>query len=579
MRTKPTLTLWKLASFILITLLGFSGIGAAQEGEGTWTQGLAPMPTARRFFSASVVNGKIYAIGGWDGEPISTVEVYDPATDRWMQKANMLTPRWGPSTSVVNGKIYAIGGDENPSGNGNSPSPMVEEYDPLTDTWTAKTDMPTPRWLLSTSVVEGKIYAIGGSIRGGNPNLTVSTVEEYNPLTDTWTLKTPMPTRRNSFSTSVVNGDIYTISGYDGASAIDPVEVYNPKTDTWTRKNVAPTPRGNLPLHAPVVNGKIHVIGGWDGEPLSTVEVYDPATDRWMQKANMPTPRFGLSTSVVNGEIYAIGGWVVGDVSNVEVYDTGVGVRVTTISPDFGQISGGEPITISGRNFPLDAVVTIGGNPLAEPEVNENQITGVTPAGERGKHDILITAPSIDFTVSEGTFFYTRPVDVVVMGMTPTTGVQRGGETGSIMGIGFQEGPTVTVGGVSATDVIVVDETHITFRIPPGAAGTVDVIVTNLNRQEWVLRDGYTYRPFPAIERIDPSDGPVEGGTSIDIIGSNFIRGVVVTIGELQVKQVDFLIPTRLRLETLPGHLDRNPCVWSTPTGKTRLLKKDLPTS
>ena len=30
------------------------------------------------------------------------------------------------------------------------------------DTWTRKADMPTARMLLSTSVVDGKIYAIGG---------------------------------------------------------------------------------------------------------------------------------------------------------------------------------------------------------------------------------------------------------------------------------------------------------------------------------------------------------------------------------------------------------------------------------
>ena len=53
------------------------------------------------------------------------------------------------------------------------------------DTWTKKADMPTARAGLSTSVVSGKIYAIGGE--GG-------TVEEYNPVTDTWTKKTRMPT-------------------------------------------------------------------------------------------------------------------------------------------------------------------------------------------------------------------------------------------------------------------------------------------------------------------------------------------------------------------------------------------------
>jgi len=53
----------------------------------------------------------------------------------------------------------------------------VEEYDPAMDTWTRKADMPTARSALSTSAVNGKIYAIGGYVGGGTP---LSTVEEYD---------------------------------------------------------------------------------------------------------------------------------------------------------------------------------------------------------------------------------------------------------------------------------------------------------------------------------------------------------------------------------------------------------------
>jgi hypothetical protein len=71
------------------------------------------------------------------------------------------------STSVVSGKIYAIGGTPNYS--------ATEEYDPATDTWVEKTDMPTGRNMLCSGAVNGKIYAIGG---GDAPS---STVEEYTP--------------------------------------------------------------------------------------------------------------------------------------------------------------------------------------------------------------------------------------------------------------------------------------------------------------------------------------------------------------------------------------------------------------
>ena len=93
----------------------------------------------------------------------------------WTMKADMPTARFGLTTSVVDGKIYAIGGATAPEISVSS----VEEYDPATDTWTMKTDMLTSRKALASSAVNGKLYAIGGnSVRAFET--CISTVEEYN---------------------------------------------------------------------------------------------------------------------------------------------------------------------------------------------------------------------------------------------------------------------------------------------------------------------------------------------------------------------------------------------------------------
>ncbi len=60
------------------------------------------------------------------------------------------------------------------------------------DTWTQKADMPKVRFILSASAVDGKIYAIGGSSAMHGAGLSI--VDEYDPTTDTWTTKAPMPT-------------------------------------------------------------------------------------------------------------------------------------------------------------------------------------------------------------------------------------------------------------------------------------------------------------------------------------------------------------------------------------------------
>ena len=68
---------------------------------------------------------------------LSIASVCFAAENEWSSKASMLTPRGWLSTGVTNGKIYAVGGID---GNG-AASSKLEEYDPLTNKWTTKADM------------------------------------------------------------------------------------------------------------------------------------------------------------------------------------------------------------------------------------------------------------------------------------------------------------------------------------------------------------------------------------------------------------------------------------------------------
>ena len=302
---------------------------APQQGEGgKWTE-KADMLIARRGSVAGVVDGKIYVVGGQGpgGVNLPHVEVYDPVEDTWSKKSDIPTPRHDLSGGVLNGEIYAIGGGREA---GPIFLPTVEVYNPTTDEWTKKADMPSAKICSAVGVVDGKIYVIGGTM-----DLTfagISTVEEYNPVTDTWTQKADMPTPRSNISSagSVVDGKIYVIGGTTrNLIPVSTVEVYDPAIDTWIKKADMPTPR--LGLSTTVVNGKIYAIGGGAPlNPLPTVEVYDPATDTWTKKPDMPTARGELSACAVGGKIYAMGGCPLGELFRpldrgvVEEYDTGL---------------------------------------------------------------------------------------------------------------------------------------------------------------------------------------------------------------------------------------------------------------
>jgi len=320
MKTDITFVVIEMVTAIVITCAG-------TMRAGIWTQ-KADMPTARLAPQSEVVNGKIYVISGIYAN-LQKVEEYDPATDTWAAKADMPTRRAIFAHGVVNGKIYAIGGE---GSLGASARATVEEYDPSTDTWIRKADMPTPRARSSASVVDGKIYVFGGGTGGGSSYPVMSTVEAYDPATDTWTRKADMSGPRELLTTSVVDGKIYAIGGQREEGAIrdvyPTVEMYDPATDTWTKKTDAPLPRK---VHsACVLNDIIYVFGGRNvigGWPQSTLFKYDPATDTWAAREDMPYEVAAATASTVDGRFYLIGGsstWPPNQViSTVWEYDTG----------------------------------------------------------------------------------------------------------------------------------------------------------------------------------------------------------------------------------------------------------------
>jgi len=298
----------KITSILIGLVAAMALTGAQSTRAETWTQ-KADMPTARLGPKAEVVNGKIYVISGVYAN-LRKVEEYDPATDTWAAKADMPTSRALPVTGVVNGKIYVIGGE---SSLGASARATVEEYDPATDTWTRKADMPTPRARAAASVVDGKIYVFGGARGGGSSYAVMSIVEAYDPATDTWTRKADMPAPRELLSTSVVGGKIYAIAGQREEGSLrdvyPTVDMYDPVTDRWTKKADAPLPRK---VHsACVLNDIIYVFGGRNvigGWPQSTLFQYDPAADTWTAREDMPYEVATAPASTVDGRIYLIGG-------------------------------------------------------------------------------------------------------------------------------------------------------------------------------------------------------------------------------------------------------------------------------
>jgi N-acetylneuraminic acid mutarotase len=331
---------WKLLGTVaLAALFVLFGSGPhAARADAKWTT-MAPMPTARTGLAVGVVDRVLYAVGGFgtDDVALNTVEAYDRTTNTWTTKAPMPTARADLAVGVVNNVLYAIGGINTRSSSPPSYGGLatVEAYDPATDTWVTKAPMPTARHLLTVGVVNNVIFAIGGGGEYMSLPMAMTTVEAYDPATDTWVTKAPMPRAHfMGLASDVVDNVVYVVAGDSTVLA------YDPASDTWATKASEPgvtlmpplsCARATVPRQYPsvgVVNNVLYVVGGYawirgcvPGVVFATVTAYDPATDTWTTNTPMPTARGNLGVGVVNGVLYAIGGWNEnGVLATVEAY-------------------------------------------------------------------------------------------------------------------------------------------------------------------------------------------------------------------------------------------------------------------
>ncbi|MGZ5684923.1 MAG: Kelch repeat-containing protein [Usitatibacter sp.] len=343
-----------IRSFVVAAALVVAAFAGPACAQGKWVK-LAPFPEPAEELLGASAGGKMYVFCGlapaW--KPIGMVYEYDPATDKWTKKKDMPLLSHHVAFTEMRGKIYAFGGFVPPTSGPPAWVPINNawEYDPAADTWKALAPMPTKRGSPVAVAVGDKIYVIGGaamapgssepSVLPTRPHLALGTVEEYDPATNTWRPRTPMPTPRNHATAGAINGRIYVVGGRIGAAFIgvasntDITEEYDPASDTWGAVRARmPSPRSATA--SGVYGGRIYVSGG-EGQTTQSMmtfralEAFDPAANRWTVLPSMPVSRHGLAGAVVGNRLHMVSG---------DVQSAGTGVHVHTDSHDAYELEG-----------------------------------------------------------------------------------------------------------------------------------------------------------------------------------------------------------------------------------------------
>ena len=324
MPEKKIVTFFTVIILALITVVdSFENSHASQTNNvsSCWTRG-KNMPTARIEMASVTVNDKIYVIGGYTDRPTDLVEVYDTVKDEWGIIPSLPEKLDHLAAAAYNNKIYVVGGFDE----GSNPNNKLFIYDTLLGKWEEGKNLPTGRGALTAEFINGILYATGGDIDpsyiagGYHPYGQTNTNEAYDPSTDSWEVKTPMPTARHHHSAAVVGEKLYVIGGRYGLAYANHIfnntdanEMYDPVQNKWHTVAAIPTSRSGAT--AATVNGSIYVLGGetknYPTETQHTYaenEKYEPSTNIWVPNQSMTVGKHGLIAESVNNKIFVIGG-------------------------------------------------------------------------------------------------------------------------------------------------------------------------------------------------------------------------------------------------------------------------------
>ena len=179
--------------------------------------------TSKDFYNHAfaVTDSFLYFSGGVDSNfnYLKTVYKFNLKNNRSIQFPPMNTVRVDHSLTVLNNKLYAIGGSD-----GMGLQLTVEYFNGTK--WIFCKSLNNQRYRHKSIAHKGKIYVFGGQ-DNDDDNLSV---ERYDPEKNIWIITTYMPTFRTKFQIISLDDNIYIVSENN-------IDIYNTELDKWTNFN------------------------------------------------------------------------------------------------------------------------------------------------------------------------------------------------------------------------------------------------------------------------------------------------------------------------------------------------------
>lgn len=217
----------------------------------------------------------------------------------WENVAPLNISRYQHSCTVLNGEIYAIGGH-----NGSNSLSSIEIYDPGSNSWRFGTSLPKALLYHEAEIVDGKIYVIPSY---DNP------IYIYNPMSNSWTTGENVPYDDPAHGICSMDNDYVVSVTPNGAfSGGLYVFIYQVSQNKWLN-GFSVSLDDHRWFTVSAIQNDLYVIGGYrqsmDSKVSKFIHFYDAALGTWEKFfASLNKARYSHASVKFNGEIISLGG-------------------------------------------------------------------------------------------------------------------------------------------------------------------------------------------------------------------------------------------------------------------------------
>lgn len=157
---------------------------------------------------------------------------------------------------------------------------------------------------LTAEEISGRI--IQTAVNSGQENKIPGSIADVSRLLLTSVIPADYADEKYGSNIVTINGDIYSVGGYNGAEYSGAIDRFNPADNIWHK--VTDIPNATVDFGIAVYNNKIYIIGGFNEAPTDYVQIYDPASGVWTNGAAMPKRLSGFACGQLGDEVYVFGG-------------------------------------------------------------------------------------------------------------------------------------------------------------------------------------------------------------------------------------------------------------------------------